>query len=172
MPARPPRQPPRPEQRTWNGEFYANFGHDAARSWYEAIRYNFFSAGYGPRFTQPLYRLTEGCRIWVKAPGYGYVGVGRITSGPIRADTFKVDTPSGPRPALEVLREGTYHRQYVNSDRAEYFVSVRWLQAVALGDAVREPGMFGNQNTICRPRAANWETTVSRLKILFPTYDQ
>ena len=172
MPTRPPRPPHRSAPRGWNGEFYANFGHDEARSWYEAIRYNFFSAGYGTWYVRTLQLLAVEDRIWVNAPGYGYVGVGRVTSQPIRADAFKVDTPTGPRPALDVLTEGTYHRQYVNDVRAEYFVSIRWLQTVALGDGVSEPGMFRNRNTICRPRAATWAPTINRLKILFPAYDQ
>jgi hypothetical protein len=118
MPTRPPRPPHRPAPGGWNGEFYANFGHDAARSWYEARKYSFFSAGYGPWYVGTLYLLAVGDRIWVNAPGYGYVGVGRVMSGPITAAKFEVATTTGPRPALDMLTEGTYHREFVNDDRA------------------------------------------------------
>lgn len=171
MPTRPPRPPHRPAPGGWNGEFYANFGHDAARSWYEARKYSFFSAGYGPWYVGTLYLLAVGDRIWVNAPGYGYVGVGRVMSGPITAAKFEVATPTGPRPALDMLTEGTYHREFVNDDRAEHFVNVRWLQTVPL-NTFREPGLFGNPNTICRPTSPRWNATVKRLKELFSDHDQ
>ncbi|SKB26201.1 hypothetical protein [Sphingopyxis flava] len=46
----------------------------------------------------------------------------------------------------------------------EYFVSVKWLHTVPLADAVNEIGMFGNQNTVCKPTTPKWRTTVERLK--------
>ncbi|MCF5460637.1 nuclease, partial [Pseudomonas syringae] len=36
---------------------------------------------------------------------------------------------------------------------------------------VREVGMFGNQNTICRPTTPKWRWTIERLKQRFPRYD-
>ena len=53
----------------------------------------------------------------------------------------------------------------------EYFVPVKWLETVSLDQAVREPGMFGNQHTVCRPTSPKWGTTVDNLKEVFKVFD-
>ena len=55
-------------------------------------------------------------------------------------------------------------RTGIGRDRSEYFVPVRWLHSVPLDQAVNEIGMFGNQNTVCKPTTPKWRTTVERLK--------
>jgi hypothetical protein len=54
----------------------------------------------------------------------------------------------------------------------EYFVPIRWLQTVPLEKAVQEVGLFGNQNTVCKPTTPKWRFTVERLKEKFPNFDQ
>ena len=49
-------------------------------------------------------------------------------------------------------------------DKAEYFVQVKWLHKVQDANAVNEIGLFGNQNSVARPRASKWIHTVKRLK--------
>ena len=61
----------------WNGEFYCNYGHGETRSWADAVQYGFISAGGGPS-TPTLQQLKDRDRVWVKAPGYGFVGVARV----------------------------------------------------------------------------------------------
>jgi Endonuclease NucS len=53
----------------WNGEFYACFGHSHERSWSEAMKYGFISAGGGVWYTNTIKLLNPGDRVWVKAPG-------------------------------------------------------------------------------------------------------
>src|SRR3712207_8768161 len=48
------------------------------------------------------------------------------------------------------------------SDQMEYFVPVRWLQTVPSQAAVSETGLFGNQNTVCKPTTPKWRHTVDR----------
>lgn len=153
----------------WNGEFYACFGHGERRSWTEAVKYGFISAGGGKRYTDLLRSLKPGDRVWVKAPGYGFVGVGKVTGNAERANLFRVKTPQGEMPALEVLKEGNYHREFVDDkERSEYFLPMQWLDTVAVDRAIKEPGLFGNQNTVCRPKDRKWQYTVARLKERFP----
>jgi hypothetical protein len=57
-------------------------------------------------------------------------------------------------------------------ERCEYFVPVRWLQAVPKERAVWEAGFFGNQNTVCKPTTPKWRSTVDRLKARFPEFDK
>jgi len=152
----------------WNGEFYANFGHGECRSWPEAIKYGFISAGGGSWYSNTLKILSAGDRIWVKAPGYGFVGIGLVSGSPQPLLTFRLN---GDCPAAEVLREGHYHKEFIDDpEKCEYFVPVSWLQTVSLAEGVREAGLFGTTNTVCRPTAPKWRTTVERLKEAFPRY--
>lgn len=157
------------EREPWNGEFYACFGHNHERSWDEARRHGFISAGGGGWYSNTLKLLNVGDTVWVKAPGYGFVGVGEVT-GPAQAlPEFTVRTPDGERPALEALTEATYHREFLaDPERVEHFVPVRWRHTVPLDEAVNEIGLFGNQNTVCKPTTPKWRHTVERLKERWP----
>jgi hypothetical protein len=66
---------------------------------------------------------------------------------------------------LDVLTGAAYHRDFVNDpERAEYIVPIEWQKTVPIEEAVSELGMFGNQNTVCKPTTPKWRTTVERLK--------
>ena len=153
------------EREPWNGEFYACFGHGDTRDWAEGKKYGFISAGGGSWYSNTLNLLSVGDRVWVKAPGYGFVGVGKIL-GPRKSITnFKIEISGEEVPAVDVLKGGTYHRECINDpERMEYFVPVEWLHSVPLEAAVNEIGMFGNQNTVCKPTTPKWRTTVERLR--------
>jgi hypothetical protein len=157
----------------WNGEFYCSFGHGESRSWADAVQYGFICGGGGAWYSKTLQLLGPGDRVWVKVPGSGFVGVGRAASRSQPAATFKVGTPVGNVPVLEVAKGGSYHREFVDDpERCEYFVSVNWLQTVPIEDAVQEIGLFGNQNTVCKPTTPKWRSTVERLKEKFPDFDK
>jgi hypothetical protein len=160
------------EKEPWNGEFYASFGHDSERSWAEAQRHGFISAGGGSWYSNTLNLLEVGDRVWVKVPKHGFVGVGRVKGLRVPFAEFTIATPEGDRRAGEVLKEGNYLRQFADDpEKAEYFVPIEWLQTVPLDKAVQEVGMFGNQNTVCKPKTPGWRATVDRLKQRFPGFD-
>ena len=72
---------------------------------------------------------------------------------------------------LEVLSNAEKFRPLADDpEEAEYFVPVKWLDTTSESKAVHEVGFFGNQNTVCRPRAAKWGHTVERLKTHFPKW--
>ena len=157
----------------WNGEFYMSFGDGFGRSWADAVKYGFVSAGGGAWYSKTLNLLEPGDRIWVKAPGAGFVGVGRVLHGPEPANSFTVPTEEGERPILDVAKGDHYHRQFIGDpDHCEYFLPVQWLQTVDIKDAINEIGLFGNQNTVCRPTTPKWRYTIERLKKCFPDYDR
>jgi len=156
----------------WNGEFYVSFGNDSSRSWEDARQFGFISAGGGAWYSRTLELLAPGNRIWVKVPGSGFVGVGRVTGRAQPASSFRVHTSAGEFPVLEVAKRASYLRDLPNdSERLEYFIPVQWLQTVPLDQGVKEIGLFGNQNTVCRPTTPKWRSTVERLKDRFPSYD-
>src|SRR5690606_34227649 len=156
----------------WNGEYYASFGDSHSRSWEEARRYGFISGGGGSWYSGTLFLLDPGDRVWVKVPGTGFVGVGRVRSAAVPAAEFELHDPDGVvRPALEVRTAANYHREFAHDpEKSEYFVSVDWLDTVPLLGAVNEVGLFGNQNTVCAPRTPKWRHTVERLKLAFPNH--
>ena len=160
------------EKEPWNGEYYVSFGTGESRTWADARKYGFISAGGGAWYTQTLKLLSPGDRVWVKDPGTGYLGVGRVVEPVVAVNDFKVKTSSGEKPALDVLSTAPRLRERANDpDKAEYFVRVDWLDTVPESKAVNEVGLFGNQNTVCQPTTPKWRHTVERLKQHFTKWD-
>ena len=156
----------------WNGEYYANFGASPARSWEDARRYGFVSAGGGKWFIQTLNLLSPGARVWVNRPGVGYLGVGVVTGQPVNVADFEVQTDSGPRRYVDIAQtRGTLLQDAIDPEKAEMFVPIRWIASVSEAKAVREPGFFGNQNSVAKPTAETWPDTVERLKRAFAVND-
>ena len=157
----------------WNGEFYSSFGEGPTRSWSDAVKYGFICGGGAPWYSRTLQLLNPEDRVWVKVPGSGFVGVGRVIGTAQAARDFCVKADGEEKPLLDVATRANYHREFVNDpERCEYFVPVRWAQTVALDKAVQEVGFFGNQNTVCKPTTPKWRSTVERLKEVFRDYDK
>lgn len=160
------------EKEPWNGEFYVSFGDTTSRSWEDAMKYGYISAGGGSWYSQTLKMLSPGDRVWVKIPKTGYVGVAIVTGAVQSVNDFTVQTLEGERPALEILQHRDLYQQNADDpDKAEYFVEVEWLDTVPRNQAINEVGLFGNQNTVCQPTAQKWRHTVERLKSRFQKWD-
>jgi hypothetical protein len=155
----------------WNGEFYNSYGASGERSWDDAVNYGFICGGGGSWYSKTLQLLAPGDRVWAKIPGAGFVGVGRVTGRAVPYRDFTVNTPQGETPFRDAPRTGHYHQQFADDDeKCEYFVPVHWLQTVPASQAIQEIGMFGNQNTVCKPTTPKWRSTVERLKERFPAF--
>lgn len=161
------------EKEPWNGEFYVSYGPSSSRSWEDARSYGYISGGGGTWYSQTLKLLSPGDRIWVKIPKSGYVGVGIVTEAAVAGNEFKVPTPEGERLAFDVIKTGGVERRFADDpEKTEYFVRVAWLDTVPEAKAIREVGLFGNQNTVCQPLTPKWRHTVERLKTYFQKWDQ
>lgn len=161
----------------WNGEFYASFGENEDRVWDDAMRYGFISAGGGPWYSRTLQLLGPGDRVWVKIPGRGFVGVGRVEGKAVPITEFRVKENGKENGAEVPILKASIRGRYMSGppsdpERCEYFVPMRWLQVVPSVNAIQEVGMFGNQNSVCRPTTASWRETVERLKVRFPQHDE
>lgn len=148
----------------WNGEFYVSFGKSGSRSWQDAKRYGFVSAGGGEWYVNTLRTLQPGNRIWVSIPGTGYVGVGEVVSEAKRFDEFYITQNGNPTPITQVTVQAP---EMFDENNGEHLVGVKWEKAVELQEAVKERGFFGNQNTVAKPRNPKWHFTVERLKTLW-----
>ena len=158
------------EKEPWNGEYYVSYG--SSRSWDDARKYGFISAGGGSWYSQTLNMLSPGDRVWVKIPKTGYVGVGRVKEEAQPIVDFVVKTPNGEQSALEVLRDGDpYKKNAHDPEKSEYVVQVDWLDTVSEGEAFNEVGLFGNQNSVCQPQTPKWRHTIERLKTRFPNWN-
>ncbi len=156
----------------WNGEFYVSFGEGVERNWEEARQYGFISAGGGSWYSRTLNLLNVGDRVWVNIPRVGYVGVGRVLGPRVSANDFVISTNGTTEKAREVLRAAQYHSMFADDpDKREYFVPVKWLDAVPEAQAYSETGFFGNQNSVCKPTTPRWRQTVDRLKHVFPKWN-
>jgi hypothetical protein len=152
----------------WNGEYYVSFGDKMGRDWDYAMKYGFISGGGGRWYSQTLKLLKEGDRVWVNIPRIGYVGVGVVKSTVVKVDQFYVKTDQGEVPLFKAPIHADYLQKWVNDDnKAEYVVKIEWLHAVTRDKAISELGLFGNQNTVCRPTTSKWPHTIERLKTIF-----
>lgn len=150
----------------WNGEYYFTFGDDDQRSWDDAVKYGFVSAGGGSWYTGTMKNLEPGNRIWVHIPQVGYAGVGEVieVASPAREVLFDIDGQETS--FFNLLLNATYHKD-VSPDKEEYIVKVNWIKTVPKSKTVFEYGFFGNQNTVCRPKTDKWIFTIKRLKELW-----
>ena len=145
----------------WNGEFYVSFGDSERRDWEDARRYGFISAGGGTWYSNTLNMLSEGDRVWVNIPRTGYVGVGIVTGERVPLAEFTVDG----QPLTQVQGKVDYATLATQPEEStEYMVPVRWEHTVPASQAFSETGLFGNQNSVCKPTTGKWSHTVERLK--------
>lgn len=158
------------EKEPWNGEFYVSYGGN--RSWADAERLGFISAGGGTWYSRTLDQLEPGDRVWVKIPGKGFVGVGKVEEAAQQASDIVFSTPEGEKAFFDAISNGEYYRSVANDpDKAERVVRIRWLQTLPEAQAINETGFFGNQNSVCKPATPKWRHTVERLKRYFTDWN-
>jgi hypothetical protein len=160
--ARKPRAP-------WNKQdFYVSFGesdqHDRRR-WEDAVKYGFVAAGGGRWFSRTLEQLFPGARVFVYIPKNGYVGVGIVTETSQRVRDFKVEVDSKTIPILDAPLVATQmDRKADDPEKCEYLVRVDWIKTLSRDEAIREKGMFANQNSATKLRH---QPTLERLVEVF-----
>jgi hypothetical protein len=115
--------------------------------------------------------LEKDSRVWVNVPRVGYVGVGVVEETAKNIKEFSVGISGGRTvPILQApLKSPGIGTNADDTERAEYLVRVRWTKTLPLDQAISEKGLFGNQNTVARPRSLKWNYTVQRLKERFGT---
>jgi len=151
----------------WNGEFYVSFGHGKERHWNDALKYGFVSAGRGRWYSNTLNMLDIGDRVWVKIPQTGFVAVGKVAGEISRAENYQFSKHDN-KTLLDLETDGDYSNfTNLDDDDAEYLIPVEWIKALPLAQAFNETGLFGNQNSVCKPQTPKWSHTVERVKTHF-----
>jgi hypothetical protein len=138
----------------WNGrDFYVAFGVYEGRSWADACKYGFVSAGHGRTYSDPLKNLHVGARVWVHIPEHGYVGVGEVVGAARQIKDFTVKVKGKEIPILDAPLKASKMGKYRNDpELCEYLVHVKWRKTLSQDQAYWERGMFANQNTVCKLR--------------------
>ena len=110
------------------------------------------SAGWGRWYTKTLHNLKPGHRVFVRAPGKGYIGVGRVIEPARLVEDVTVPGASGhPVPLLESRLNATAMDHHPGDpEMGETVVRVEWINTVPISDAYSESGLFGNQNSACK----------------------
>ncbi|MDA1363113.1 endonuclease NucS [Glycomyces luteolus] len=149
----------------WNGrDWYVSFGvEDDGRSWEDARKYGFVSAGGGLWYSQKLKNLPIGARVFTCIPQTGYVGIGIVTGEAARFDVATVTVENQEQKLAGLALNGHYQHNPGgdDDDEAEYVVPVKWTKTVPTDQAIWKPGMFANQNPACRLRKQFTIETVS-----------
>jgi hypothetical protein len=138
-------------QPAWNGrDFYVSFGENEQRSWEEAIRYGFVSAGGGEWYTKSLKQLKPGNRVFVYIPKGngvgGYVGVGEVAGEAMLAKDFEVRENGKVAAYLTVTNSPGASQNRDDPASAEWVVPVRWIDTRPKEEAIRDSDFFANQN--------------------------
>jgi hypothetical protein len=151
----------------WNRtDYYVSFESTTDRDWEDARRLGFVSAGGGRWYTKTLHNLQPGNRVFVRAPGKGYIGVGRVLEPAQWVENVTVLGPDGqPVPLLEAeLSATTMNHHPGDPDLGETVVRVEWIKTVPIEEAYSETGLFGNQNSACKLRD---EVTIEKVSERF-----
>jgi hypothetical protein len=133
---------------TWNGQdWYVAFGEDGeTRSWDDARRYGFVSAGGGAWFSRTLVNLPIEARIFACIPKAGYVGVGTVIgqARPANEATLEIDGELQRFTDLDL--KGNYRHKGDDED------GMLSIQTAPRERAFWTRGMFANQNSACKLR--------------------
>jgi hypothetical protein len=133
----------------WSGYWYVNVGDNASRSWDDHRKYGFLSAGYGPKYSEPLKKLQVGDPVFAYIKNCGYVGYGRVAQKAQPATQF---IPQGYRETLaELPLERTEFLEWTG-DKAEWAVGIEWIDTRDRDEAQSFSGIFANQNIVCKLR--------------------
>lgn len=142
----------------WNGrDFYVVQGTagDENDRWDIARRYGVVSAGGGSWYTKPLRNLAPGKRVFAYVGKIGYVGVGTVLAGVIPAREFKVEVDGQTVNLVDAphIPQGFRTRALSEDEEVtEMVVPIKWDRALPLEAAIKEPGLFASQVTVCKLR--------------------
>lgn len=144
--------PSRSKEEKWNGQdFYVAIGEDNGhRNWDECAKYGYVSGGQGKWYSKTLHQLFPGARIFAYLPNKGYVGVGIVEETAVMIKDFTIEIDGKQQPLLSVLKAPRAGENSDNPELSEYAVKVKWIKTLSREEAIREKGMFANQNTACK----------------------
>jgi len=146
----------------WSGLNYVNVGQSKDRNWEDMRKYGFISAGGGMKYVGALQRLAPNDAIVAYQKGVGYVGYGIVQERAVPVDTFLID---GKQILEADIIAPDFCHNVGNIDLCEFVVRVEWRKTYTFEEAKTFPGVFANQNIVCKLRHP---ATVAFLEQNFP----
>lgn len=133
----------------WSGLWFVNVGEGPHRNWDDNIRYSFIGAGQGIKYSKPLQKLTPGSKVVAYMKGRGYVGYGEVIG---RATPITDYIPEGQNNnLLELPLEAPNASDNAGDPKmCEWVVPIRWHKTYRRDEARTYPGIFANQNIVCK----------------------
>lgn len=113
--------------------FYVNVGEGPSRNWDDCRQFGFLAAGNGRKWSKQLEKLKTGDTVIAYLKGYGYVGIGTVTSTAIPATKFMVN--GVPIKELPLINDTIRSIKRFSKENGEYLIGVEWQVAVPRGQA-------------------------------------
>jgi hypothetical protein len=135
----------------WTGYWFVNVGEGQHRTWDDNVRFGFVGAGQGRKYSAALQRLSVGDRIYAYMRGLGYVGFGEVTKPACMIRDFIVSETATPLLAAG-LQAAQANANSDNEELSEWVVGIRWIKTFQRTQAKTFPGVFANQNVVCKLR--------------------
>ncbi|MCG7344046.1 DUF91 domain-containing protein [Sporosarcina sp. ACRSL] len=155
------------KKESWNQrDFVVNFEDGPNRSWNDAMKYGYVSAGNGSWFSKKLRHLFVGARVFCMIPGgKGYVAVGTVTHKAVPLKDAIVTVDGQERRLLDLqLENNNFQHDLHDPDLCEYVVAVDWIKALPVEQAYWTKGLRANQNTAYKLRN---QFTIEKLEEFF-----
>ena len=127
------------------GYKYVNIRHQDIDNWNDYQKYGFICAGGGNRYSNPLINNLEiGDKILAYKKGFGYLGYGIVEENAIKGKAFRINNKS-----LDDLEVKTQYLNEEDEELMDYCVKVKWIKTLNENQAIKEKGLFANQNIVC-----------------------
>lgn len=129
--------------------WFVNVG-EPERDWDDCCKYNFVSAGGGPKWSGRLSKLSIGSKIFAyltNGKQKGYVGYGTVTETAIMVKDFVVNDQGdtlATAPTKQTLKDTD------NSNLSDYAVKIDWHKTFDRSNAQWQKNGFANQNNVCK----------------------
>jgi len=122
--------------------FYVNVGEGPSRNWDDCRQFGFLAAGNGRKWSKQLEKLKTGDTVIAYLKGYGYVGIGTVTSTAMPATKFTVN--GVPIKELPLINDTIRSIKRFSKENGEYMIGVEWQVAVPRDQAAWMPnaGLF------------------------------
>ncbi|MGE7766896.1 hypothetical protein [Peribacillus sp. NPDC096540] len=109
-------------------------------------------------------KLQVGDKVLAYLNGRGYVGYGIVTSEAAMVKHF--EWTSGKKLLAEPLKQANIVNNLNNSNNAYWTVGIKWIESLVVNQALTQPGIFANQNNVCKLRdKATLEFLGSKFKL-------
>lgn len=139
----------------WNQrDFVVNFDDETYRSWNDARRYGFISAGNGKWYSQTLKSLFVGARVFCMIPKHGYVAIGEVASKSVPFRDAEVVVNGVKKKLIDCDLESVNMKHDLDDlVNCEYVVGVNWIKTVPKEQAFWTKGLRANQNSAYKLRS-------------------